>query len=55
MLQLTEPFITAELDYRRERAIADRHGRTSRPVKSRPQPSRTHRARTLVHRLATGH
>ena len=55
MLQLNEPFVTAELDYRRERAIAGRHGRTSLPVKSRRQPSRTHRARTLVHRLATGH
>ena len=55
MFLLTEPFLSAEVDYRRERAIGGRYARTSLPVRVRRQPERTHRARRLVHRLATGH
>jgi hypothetical protein len=52
---LTEPFLSAEIDYRRERAMGGRGTHTSVPVRSRRRPTRTRRARTLVHRLATGH
>jgi hypothetical protein len=42
MFLLAEPFISAEADYRRERAQAGRDARTSRPIRRRPAAPRSH-------------
>ena len=52
---LTEPFLSAEIDYRRERAMGGRGTHTSRPVSRRRLTTRTSRARLFVHRFAVGH
>jgi len=54
MFLLTEPFVSAEIEYRRERAMSGRNGRLLPVVRNRRAP-RTHRALTFVHRFATGH
>ena len=53
MLMLNEPFLSAEVAYRRERALQAMAGR--RPV-SRPRSRRRSRARarTMAHRLVPG-
>jgi hypothetical protein len=53
MFLLTEPFVSAEIDYRRERAMAGRNRRSLLPVP--PKRERKHRARSFAHRIATGH
>ena len=55
MLLLTEPFLSAEIDYRRERATGGRGTHTSQPVRRRRPSTRTSRARLLMHRFAVGH
>ena len=58
MLASIQPFLAAELDYRRERAIADfagsRQRRAVRPQKSRTS-SRAHLVPRLVRRAFAGH
>jgi hypothetical protein len=54
MFLLTEPFVSAEIEYRRERAMTRRNGRLL-PVVPRRREARTHRALSFVHRIATGH
>ena len=52
MYMLTEPFVSAEMEYRRERSKGGR----SRSWRSAPaRRPRTSRARALRHRIATGH
>ena len=55
MFLLTEPFISAEVDYRRERALGGRDTRISLPVRRRQATPRTHRFGLLRHRIAVGH
>ena len=51
----TEPFLSAEIEYRRERAMQGR-SRARTQVAARPRRSpRTGRVRSLVHLFATGH
>jgi len=53
MFTQNEPFLSAEVDYRRERALQAMSGRrqTARSGRSR----RPHRARTLALRFVAGH
>jgi hypothetical protein len=52
MYMLTEPFVSAELEYRRERS----KGVRSRSWRSAPaRRARTSRAWSLRHRSVTGH
>lgn len=52
MFMLTEPYVSAELEYRRERSKGGR----SRSWRSAPaRRPRTSRAWSLRHRIATGH
>jgi hypothetical protein len=58
MLASIQPFLAAELDYRRDRAIADfagsRQRRALRPSRSRTS-SRAHLVPRLVRRAFAGH
>ena len=54
MYLLTEPFVSAEVAYRRERAATGRP-HTSPSVRTSKRSARTARARAFGHRLATGH
>jgi hypothetical protein len=52
MFLLTEPFISADVDYRRERALGGRAAQTSPPVRRPSAAPRTHRFGPLRRRLA---
>jgi len=54
MFLLTEPFVSAEVAYRRERAAAGLP-HTSTATRTTKGSARTDRARSFAHRLATGH
>jgi hypothetical protein len=55
MFLLTEPFISAEVDYRRERALGGRAARTSRPVRRGRAAPRSTGFALLRRRIAVGH
>jgi hypothetical protein len=59
MFTSTEPFLSAEVDYRRERAMQAMAGSRSAPRSipraARPVRRTRHRARTVAHYLVTGH
>ena len=52
MFPITERFVSAEIEYRRERALTGRNRRLVAVPASRPRPPR---ALSFVHRVATGH
>jgi hypothetical protein len=54
MFLLGEPFISAEVDYRRERALGGRRIRASLPVRPRRVAWRTHRVGLLRRHTAVG-
>jgi hypothetical protein len=54
MFLLAEPYISAEVDYRRERALGGRSARASRLVRRRRAAPRVHRSGLLRRPIAVG-
>jgi hypothetical protein len=54
MFMQNEPFLSAEVDYRRERAVQAMAGRRPAARPARPARRSRPRARVLAHRLVPG-